>query len=93
MRWWGSDPTSKQEEEIDIVCSDQSKTTAVCECKWRNQLVGISVLRTLDYRAGLIHAKDDVYRYVFSKSGFSQSCLEAAHDNPKYRLVSFEDMI
>ena len=92
-RWWGSNPATRTEEEIDIVCADQSSVVAICECKWRNQLVDFSVLRALDDRASLIKAGVGVYRYVFSKSGFTKSCLEVAQQNDLYRLIQFEDMV
>lgn len=92
-RWWGSNPQTRTQEEIDIVCADQSRVAAVCECKWRNQPVETAVLKTLDRRAALVNAGSDAYRYVFAKSDFTEGCKELARQNDKCRLVMFEDML
>ena len=92
-RWWGGDPTTRSEEEIDIVCADRSRVVAVAECKWRNQSAEASVLETLDHRASLVKAGADAYRYVFSKSGFTEGCEAASCQNDRYHLVAFEDMV
>ena len=92
-RWWGGDPTTRSEEEIDIVCADRSRVVAVAECKWRNQSAEASVLETLDRRASLVKAGADAYRYVFSKSGFTEGCETASCQNERSRLVAFEDMV
>ncbi len=92
-RWWGTDPSTRTEEEIDIVCAEESRVVAVCECKWKNQLVEASVLNTLDRRAGVMSASPDAYRYVFSKSGFASGCERLALQSDRFRLVSFDEML
>lgn len=92
-RWWGSNPATHAQEEIDIVCAEQSHVTAVCECKWRNQAMEASVLKTLDRRAPLVNAGSEAYLCVFAKTGFTEGCKELTRQNDKYKLITFEDML
>lgn len=91
-RWWGNNPQTREEEEIDIVCADEGKTVAVCECKWRNQHVKASVIKELDAKAPLAGAGTNVHRYVFSKTDFTKGCDELVAADEKLHLVTFEDM-
>ncbi len=92
-RWWGTNPSTRTQEEIDIVCCDQLQAVATCECKWRNQAVGASVLSTLIDRSSLVHAQNNAHFYVFSKSGFTDSCKQMAQTSRNVRLVVFEEMV
>ncbi len=98
-RWWGSDPRTKSQEEIDIVVSDntsekansQANSLALCECKWRNEPCDAHVVKKLISRSELFVAKKK-YLYVFSKAGFTSGCIEFANQQGNVVLVSFEDM-
>lgn len=74
-RWWGSDPVTKRQEEIDIVITveeDGRKIGYFVECKYRNEKVGEDVLDTLVARSALVKGYD-VRRYVIcSKAGFEE---------------------
>ncbi len=90
-RWWGSDPRTKTQEEIDIVVSDQVGALALCECKWRNEPCSVEVAKKLVVRSELFNA-DKKMLYLFSKSGFTSGCTEFAAQRNDMSLVSFADM-
>lgn len=92
-RWWGSDPQTKTQEELDIVCLDEGTIVAVAECKWTNKQVDALVLKTLDRRAALAGADSKAYRYVFSKSGFTDDCKRYADQSTNFILIKFESIL
>lgn len=90
-RWWGSNPSLKREEEIDIVASNQQDQAIVGECKWRNELLTGEVVDRLIERAKLLPFKE-YYYYFFSKSGFSNSAQQKAQQNPRIKLISLDNI-
>ena len=89
-KWWGSDPGTKAQEEIDIVAA--SKTDLLtAECKWQSRKTGYDTYNKLVYRTSLIRGSRDVTYYIFSKSGFDRKL--AAADEPGLQLVSVGDML
>lgn len=91
-RWWGNDPTTKSQTEIDIM-GEQDKSTALFgECKWTNEKVDTGVLETLIKRSRLFHYTN-IYLYIFSKSGFTQGCMQKATETGNVHLISYKDII
>ena len=89
-RWWGNNPNTKTEQEIDILAVDLEKKKALfCECKWTSEKVGIKVLNDLIDKSS-IFAFEDKYYIVFSKSGFTAELRSCADEN--IRLISFDEM-
>ena len=91
-RWWGNDPREKSETEIDIMGTDSAGSALFCECKWTNESVDLAVLETLIYRSSLFHHSMKHY-YLFSRSGFTEGCFDAANKRGNVKLVSFADMM
>ena len=91
-RWWGADPRRKTETEIDIMGIESRERALFGECKWTNKPVDKAVLDLL-LDKGEMFAYPDKYYYLFSKSGFTEGCIEAAADNSRIRLVSYEDIL
>lgn len=89
-RWWGANPSTREQEEIDIVASD-GKNALICECKWRNKEVEKEVLDRLVLRSSLLFYQQK-YLYLFSKAGFSDACVKAAKDQGNVTLVTFQEM-
>ena len=88
--WWGNNPIFKRQEEIDIV--GLSKDSGIyCECKYRNEKVGIDVYDKLVERSRLI-PRNHQYYYLFSKSGFTEGLIEIARIKPEIKLIGFEDL-
>lgn len=91
-RWWGTDPSTRSQTEIDIM-GEQDKTTALFgECKWTNEKADTGVLEKLIQRSQLFHYSE-VHLYLFSKSGFSQGCIEKAAKMKNINLVTYDDII
>lgn len=91
-RWWGNDPRSKSQSEIDIVGEADKDNCLFAECKWTNETVDEKVLDTLVHRSELFNYQNKYY-YLFSKSGFSSGCMEKAKEIGNVRLVDFEEMM
>lgn len=89
-RWWGSNPKTKKQEEIDIM-SVSAEKALFAECKWRSEKAGRAVIDTLIERGGLF-AYSEKYYYIFSKSGFEKSATDYAKEKRNIKLVGFEEM-
>jgi Predicted ATPase (AAA+ superfamily) len=90
-KWWGGDPKTKKQEEIDIVAvSPQEDRWMFCECKYTTEKVGFDVLEDLKRRSELVTGNKDKLFFLFSKSGFTDSLVQQRPDN--VRLVTLDDM-
>jgi len=89
--WWGGDPGTKKQEEIDIIAYN-GKDVIFGECKWRSDPVEISVLREVKRKALLLHGFKRRYYYLFSRSGFAPDLVEEAEQDRSLRLITLEDI-
>ncbi len=89
--WWGSDPTTHSQTEIDIVCQCADDFWIVGECRWRNEPTGTDLLETLEHRSHLVGGTDKRL-FVFSRSGFTRGALERASRDGRFTLVTLDDM-
>jgi len=69
-RWWGANPLKKQEEEIDLVLTDETHLLAG-ECKWQKNAVGLSVFQQLEERTAIIRNGKALRYVIFSRAGFT----------------------
>lgn len=90
-RWWGTNPKTKSQEEIDIIGTDKD-SALFGECKWTNEKVDLSVLETLVERSTLFHYKKTHF-YLFAKSGFTNGCIDKANEMGNVTLVTYKDML
>lgn len=90
-RWWGTNPKTRQQIEIDIMGTADKNTALFGECKWTNSKVDLGILETLVNRSELFHYKNNHY-YLFAKTGFTKSCIEKATKMGNVTLVKYEDM-
>ena len=91
-RWWGSNPRTHRQEEIDIVAAGaQDGQLLFCECKWRARPTGEEELETLRRRGALIPHRQSAYA-LFSKSGFTDGLRRIADADDSVLLISFADM-
>lgn len=90
--WWGTNPATRHQEEIDIVLEDADGELVVGECKWRNEPVDTDVLETLERRSALLGRPIKQY-YLFSKGGFSEACQNRAAQASSARLVGLEQLL
>ncbi|MFA5447683.1 MAG: ATP-binding protein [Sphaerochaeta sp.] len=91
-RWWGPDPTTKGEEEIDLVAHDGEGNYIFGECKWTNSPASEATLNTLIHRSTLVTKSANTAFWLFSKSGFTDSLKAIAKQDGRVRLVGLEDL-
>ena len=89
-RWWGGNPITKKETEVDIMAVSKNELI-LGECKWRNKETGTDVYTDLKEKAALFTDKD-IYYYLFSKSGFTEDLIRTAKNDERLTLVGLEDI-
>lgn len=90
-RWWGTNPKTRTQEEIDIMGTDKD-AALFAECKWTNEKIDRGVLETLVERSALFQFKNQHF-YLFSKSGFTKGCMSKAAEMGNVTLVEYEEML
>lgn len=91
-RWWGTDPRTRNQTEIDIIGKSDNDDYLFGECKWTNEKVDLAVLETLISRSELFNCKSK-HLYLFAKKGFTKGCIEMANAMGNVTLVCYSDMI
>lgn len=91
-RWWGTNPKTRKQEEIDIVGFENKATALFAECKWMNEKVDVGVLDKLIERSNLFNQTEKYY-FLFSKSGFTQGCIEQAKKLGTVKLIEYKEML
>ena len=91
-RWWGTDEKRKQETEIDIMGIESKERALFGECKWTNSPADKAVLDALIEKGEMFSYPYKCY-YLFSKSGFTQGCIETAQNMENVFLVSYSDIL
>ena len=89
-RWWGGNPITKKETEVDVVASSEDKLI-LGECKWKNKETGTDVYEDLKEKVSLFAGKD-IYYYIFSKSGFTADLIKTEESDERLTLVGLEDL-
>jgi len=91
-RWWGTNPATKSQDDIDILCLSKDRKSAVfCECKFRNILFDMKEYRDLMAAAEIFTEPENRYYYLFSKSGFTDDVKKQAEADGVY-LVEIDDL-
>lgn len=91
-RWWGADPFTRGQTEIDIMGEQDKDTALFGECKWTNEKVDVGVLETLIRRSKIFHYSK-IHLYLFSKNGFTKGCVEAADHMENVTLVQYKGLL
>lgn len=91
-RWWGTNPKTRQQEEIDIMGTADKNTAVFGECKWTNAKVDTEVLETLVERSKLFNYPNKHY-YLFAKNDFTSNCIKKAEEMGNVTLVRYADML
>ena len=81
------------EAEIDIIGAEDKNTALFAECKWKNELVPVSVLEKLDELSRSQFRYENRHLFIFSKSGFTDACRQKAKEMGNVHLVTFLEMI
>ena len=93
-RWWGTNPQKKCQVEIDIVASSkEEKKILIAECKYRNETLGIPILKELMEKSRFLsHGFSQTWYFLFSKSGFSHELIKQAKEDTTLCLVDLETL-
>lgn len=92
-RWWGTDPKTHKQVEIDLIANDE-KDYLFCECKWKNELLDLAVLNELKGKADVFSSqRNQSYYILFSKSGFTQRVIEEAKNDPHVIPVDLQEIL
>jgi len=90
--WWGSDSKTKKEVQIDIIgTSAENDEYIIGSCKFKNEKIGVDELELLQNYAKVFGKGKKYHYYIFSKSGFTSTLEERAH-NDEVKLIKLEDM-
>lgn len=92
-RWWGTNPVTRNQVEIDLVANDGSDYL-IGECKWRNEKLDLAVLHELQEKADIFNKKrTDTWFVLFSKSGFTQAVIDEAGKNKNIILIDIKKLM
>ena len=92
-RWWGTNPVTHSQEEIDLVAND-GKDYIFGECKWRNDKTDLSVLCELKAKADIFSKnKNNTYYDLFSKSGFTDAVINEAKSDSSIILADLNEIM
>lgn len=91
-RWWGTDPSTHSQSEIDIMGEQDKNCALFGECKWTNEKVDVGVLEKLVGRSRLFHY-EKTQLYLFSKNGFTKGCMDMADGLGNVMLVTYQDIL
>lgn len=91
-RWWGTDPVTRSQAEIDIMGEQDEDTVLFGECKWTNEKVDVGVLEKLAARSKLFHYHK-IYLCLFSKNGYTRGCIDRAAELGNVMLVTYRDIL
>lgn len=86
--WWGTNPTLRQEEEIDLVGLG-SKMVVFAEVKWTNTKVSKRVLDELMRKSLLFQTEQARYYILFSKTGFVNELFQLETQLGNLKLCTF----
>lgn len=89
--WWGADTQRKEQAEINVAAIGADGELILGECKWCTKPVDVDVLNLLAHRASLLPGGNK-HLYLFSKSGFTQECKQAAK-RANTTLIDAADML
>lgn len=93
-KWWGNDPTRREQADIDIVMADSfHRTVLLGECKWRERVNETETIDTLKSRSSLIQAQGDRIFYLFTKRPASETTRRKADLEDNLHLIDAERML
>lgn len=92
-RWWGNNPKTKTQEEIDIVAIDDTMIL-FGECKWKNEKLDMDIVNSLIRKSEInaFNKFEKKFYGLFSKSGFTNSVKEYSNENKNILLFGPEEI-
>jgi AAA+ ATPase superfamily predicted ATPase len=91
-RWWGTNPATKQQEEIDIVGAGENGAL-FGECKWRGERASSAELDRLVRRSANLLTDKDREFFLFSRSGFTKGLVQKAAGAGNLTLVGLRELL
>ena len=92
-RWWGLDPKTKREVEIDLMGEEDEHKALFAACRWENDPMDTDVLEVPEDRSRRLFHYTERQLYLFSRSGFTDACRRRAAELSNVRLVTFAEMV
>jgi AAA+ ATPase superfamily predicted ATPase len=89
-RWWGTNPMTKAQEEVDIL-ADAGNEAVFGECKWSAAEIGMDVLADLKRKSMMFKRYEDKHYVLFSKAGFHRSIMDDTSSNG-VKLVGLQEL-
>ena len=90
-RWWGTNPKTHSQEEIDIMSARKS-AALFAECKWKNSDIGVDVYHGLKRKSAIFSFSDNHF-YIFTKVPPSFELLQLEREHSFVECFSLEEMI
>ena len=91
-QWWGTDPKTRKEVQIDIVGTPvEGNEYLIASCKYRNEKIGIDELKLIKKYAAIFRKEGTFHYFIFSKSGFTPALLESSQRG-EVTLLTLEDI-
>lgn len=91
-RWWGANPHTKKQDDIDILALNKSGNSAIfCECKFKKSAFDMKEYDDLICVSEIFTKPEKRYFYLFSKGGYTKSVRERAEKDGTV-LVSVDDL-
>lgn len=91
-QWWGTDPSTRKQVQIDIVGTPIEGTEYIIgSCKFRKESIGIDELELLKKYAQVFGKGSKYHFYIFSKGGFTEG-LKKLGQKGEVRLLTLEDI-
>lgn len=91
-RWWGNNPKTRKEDDIDILALDKHEQSAIfCECTYRNKPFGMDEYKDFLNATAIFTKPVNRFYCLFSKSGFTEPVKTLAHET-EVKLVGLDDL-
>jgi AAA+ ATPase superfamily predicted ATPase len=89
--WWGNDPETKTNADIDIVADNKhEKKVILCECKWKNEKTDVNEIKKLMEKSRLLPGYNEYHYMFFSRAEYTENALLLAQENDNLQLVTMD---
>ena len=91
--WWGTNPTTHAQDDIDVLAADkEAKTLLIGECKYRESFDETAELADLESKRDLIKDYSVSHIALFSKTPVSAGTREKYQARKDVLLVSLDEL-
>ena len=87
-KWWGTNPATKQQEDIDVVADSKMRSAVLAgECKWREAFDESDAIANLKRRVVLLGDYDNTWYALFTKHAVSSGTRRKVETEGNWMLV------